>query len=622
MALTTAGKLLYGATFVVLVPVALIAWAASTARVVHLPVMRSFPLGASLAVMGALLVLLGMRDLWVYGGGLPMNAQPPPHYVTRGAYRLLPHPIYTGFSLLCVGVSILAGSASGLWFVSPLVMLACAALVVGYEHHDLRDRFGPIEGCVLPLRENSSPTLVERLRCCLVVVLPWIILCVSAELISAPGRPLVQLGLIALVPFLLAPFFASRRIQLRTFAMRALVAMPIALALFLALPTIVPSWFFAAHAWIPREWFEPTPPNSLTTFLPSPGIICALLAAEVFAERWHSARWLFRGLAMLLALGLVLTGGTAVLCALTAGLTIIVTSHIERAWLAMRSCTERLANSWHEWRSGPVRLINHGFYAGTGGFLALWLATSLAGPEHLAAILMAAFSAVVGAALWAQYVEGSPQLLRPYGFYGGLLGGTLGAIAGPLFHTSTWMVLAAFSVGGPLAQALGRLRCLVQGCCHGAPASSFVGIRYVHPRSRVCRLTPWTDKPLHPTPLYSILWNGLIGLLLIRLWTLHAALSLIIGLYFILAGIGRFAEEAWRGEPQTRIVAGLRLYQWAAIASVILGAVFSVIASNMPAPSFQFSWNSLVPTAAFGLFVSFAMGLDFPDSNRRFSRLT
>jgi prolipoprotein diacylglyceryltransferase/protein-S-isoprenylcysteine O-methyltransferase Ste14 len=620
MALTTAGKVLYCATFVVLVPVALLGWAAATARVVHLPAIRSLPLGASLAVTGALLVLLGMCDLWVYGGGLPMNAHPPPRYVTSGAYRLLPHPIYTGFSLLCVGVSILAGSPSGLWFVSPLVMLGCAALVVGYEHHDLRNRFGPIEGGVLPVRESSSPTLVERLRCCLVVVLPWIILCVAAYLLSAPNRPLF-LDSIVLGPFLLAPFFASTRIQLRSFAVRALVAMPIAFALFLALPTMVPSRLFAAHVWIARERFEPTALYSLMTFLPSPGIICAFLAAELFAERWHCARWLFRGLAMLLGLGLVLTGRTAVLGALTAGLTIIVASHIGRVWLAMRSCTERLANSWQEWRSGPVRLINHGFYAGIGGFLALWLATCLAGPEHLAAILVAAFCALVGAALWAQYVEGSPQLLRPYGFFGGLLGGTLGAIAGPLFNTSPWLVLAAFSVGGPLAQALGRFRCLVQGCCHGAPASSFVGIRYVHPRSRVCRFTPWTDHPLHPTPLYSILWNGLIGLLLIRLWTLHAALSLIIGLYFILAGIGRFAEEAWRGEPQTRILAGLRLYQWAAIASVILGAVFSVIANDMPAPSSQFSWNALGPTAEFGLFVSFAMGFDFPDSNRRFSRL-
>src|SRR5262249_59896501 len=136
-----------------------------------------------------------------------------------------------------------------------------------------------------------------------------------------------------------------------------------------------------------RERFEPSALYSLMTFLPSPGIICAFLAAQVFGERWHCARWLFRGLAMLLGLGLVLTGRTAVLCALTAGLTIIVASHIGRACLAMRSCTECLANSWQEWRAGPVRLINHGFYAGTRGFLALGLATCLAWPGHLAAIV-------------------------------------------------------------------------------------------------------------------------------------------------------------------------------------------------------------------------------------------
>lgn len=419
MALTPAGKVLYGATFVVLVPIVLIGWAASTARVVHLPIIRSFPLGALLAVIGALPVLLGMRDLLVHGGGLPMNAHPPPRHVTRGAFRVLPHPIYTGFSLLCVGVSILAGSASGLWLVSPLVMLGCTALVVGYEHHDLRNRFGPIEGCVLPLRESSLPTPVERLRCYLVVVLPWTVLCVAAEILSALNEPLHHLDLIVLAAFLLAPFFASTRMELRSFAVRGLVAMPIAFALCLVLPIIVPGRAFAAHAWIGREGFQHIALDGLMTFLPSPGIICALLAAEAFAERWHSARWLFRGLAIVIALGLVLTGRTGVLCALTGVLTITVASHIERAWKAMRWCAERLANSWREWRSGPVRLINHGFYAGMGGFLALWLAAVLAGPGHLAAILVAASSAVVGAALWAQYVEGSPQLLRPYGFYGG-----------------------------------------------------------------------------------------------------------------------------------------------------------------------------------------------------------
>src|ERR1039457_1951669 len=74
------------------------------------------------SALGALLLLWGMRDLWIRGGGLPMNADPPPRYVDRGIYRLLPHPIYTGFCALCVGVSISVGSASGLWLVSPLLM--------------------------------------------------------------------------------------------------------------------------------------------------------------------------------------------------------------------------------------------------------------------------------------------------------------------------------------------------------------------------------------------------------------------------------------------------------------------------------------------------------------------
>jgi prolipoprotein diacylglyceryltransferase len=620
MALTTLGKVTYSVTFLVLVPVALVAWAAATAGVVDLPVIRSLPIGVSIAAVGLVLVLLGMRDLWVHGGGLPMNADPPPRYVARGSYGLLPHPIYTGFSLLCVGVSIVAGSASGLWMVSPVVMLGCAALVVGYEHQDLRARFGAVEGGILPLDDASAPSLTERLRCCLIVVLPWAILLVASQASQ------LWLGdirfryfyAVVLTVFFLGPFSALTRRELRGFAVRGTVAMLAAFVLFLGLPLIAPEWAFRAHSWVSGVIFLPPTP---WVYVPSVGIICAFLAAEGLADRWRSWRWFFRCAAMAAAVCLVLTGRSGLLCALSAMLAVYVASHSEVVWETIRGSAECLANSWHEWRLGPVRIINHGVYAGMGGALALWLACVLAGPGHLAAILVTATSAVVGAALWAQYVEGSPQLLRPYGFYGGLLGGTLGAMAGPLFHTSAWLVLAVFSAGGPWAQALGRLRCLVQGCCHGAPASSVVGIRYVHPRSRVSRMTPWADVPLQPTPLYSILWNGLVGLLLIRLWSVHAAISVVIGLYFILNGIGRFAEEGWRGEPQTSVVAGLRLYQWAAVASVVLGGVFSVVATGTPAPSPQFSWSPVLPAAVFGLVVACAMGVDFPESDRRFSRL-
>src|SRR5437667_11755025 len=90
-----------------------------------------------------------------------MNAYPPPRYVAQGIFRLLPHPIYTGFTMLCVGVSIAVVSASGLWLVSPIVALSCAARVLGYERHDLRERFGraSMTGCRQQAHRRATKSL-------------------------------------------------------------------------------------------------------------------------------------------------------------------------------------------------------------------------------------------------------------------------------------------------------------------------------------------------------------------------------------------------------------------------------------------------------------------------------
>ena len=42
-------------------------------------------------------------------------------------------------------------------------------------------------------------------------------------------------------------------------------------------------------------------------------------------------------------------------------------------------------------------------------------------------------------------------------------------------------------------------------------------------------------------------------------------------------GLGRFVEEAYRGEVQTPFLFGLRLYQWMAILSIVLGAICTTI---------------------------------------------
>jgi prolipoprotein diacylglyceryltransferase len=187
---------------------------------------------------------------------------------------------------------------------------------------------------------------------------------------------------------------------------------------------------------------------------------------------------------------------------------------------------------------------------------------------------------------------------------------------------NTLLLLAAIALEAPWMQAIGRGRCLVQGCCHGKPTNEKIGIRYRHSRSRVCCLADLKEVPLHPTPLYSILANVVIGVFLLRLWSLGASLSLVAGVYLILAGIARFVEEAYRGEPQTALVGGLRLYQWLAIVSFALGIGITTLPSGVAVglPT-TFEPRTLIAALMFGAATGFAMGVDFPRSARRFARL-
>jgi prolipoprotein diacylglyceryltransferase len=218
-------------------------------------------------------------------------------------------------------------------------------------------------------------------------------------------------------------------------------------------------------------------------------------------------------------------------------------------------------------------------------------------------------------------VEGSPQLLRPFGYFGGVAGVVVVTVAAALAGADAWLLCTAFGVGGSFTQAIGRMRCLTQGCCHGREADAALGIRYRHPRSRVVRLSALGGIPVHPTPLYSAVWMLVVGAVLLRLWALAAPLQFIAGTYFVLVGLGRFVEEHFRGEPQTAVVGGLRVYQWLAITFVIGGATLTALGAS-PAPSPQGLDSSVVPTVlAVGLLTYVALGVDFPGSNRRFSRL-
>jgi hypothetical protein len=281
-----------------------------------------------------------------------------------------------------------------------------------------------------------------------------------------------------------------------------------------------------------------------------------------------------------------------------------------------------VANSWKEWHFGSIRIINHGFYAGLAGFVGFGLMANILGADTLLIIFVIGICGIAGAGLWAQLVEGSPILLRPYGYYGSVLGVPVGCILASFFSDkSAFYLIATTIVAAPWIQCIGRLRCLVQGCCHGKQTETGVGICFHHPKSRVNKLAGWSGKTLYPTQVYSIGANFVIGLLLLRLMSLEMHINFITGIYLILNGLSRFVEEYYRGEPQTPYFWGMRVYQWLAIASILIGCIFTCLYSS---EKLLFSWNlsHLFASILFGVITMIAYGVDFPKSNKRFSRLS
>lgn len=107
-----------------------------------------------------------------------------------------------------------------------------------------------------------------------------------------------------------------------------------------------------------------------------------------------------------------------------------------------------------------------------------------------------------------------------------------------------------------------------------------------------------------------------------RLLLIGAPATFIVGCYLMFNGLARFVEEAYRGELQTQVIGGLKIYQWTALISFLAGSIFTMFPSApVGLDSFGTTPFVWIGSLLMGAFVTIAMGVDWPESNRRFSRL-
>jgi len=634
-----AAAIAYSALFAAVLPAALVAWMVRLDRVVALPRVGTPLAAAVLLGTGGIVTAWGLISLWRHGRGLPMSPFPPPVLAVRGAYAFVADPIYVGAAILCLGTAVALGSPAGTWIVTPVFSLAMAAFVLGYERDATVKRFGalPRTAVRLPGDEDGQPSVSERVSVYLLVIVPWLIayravayLGVATGATSTylpfeaqwPVIPWTEAIYFAAYPVVaLVPLVANDRRNLRRFALDGLVATAFVIPFYLMVPFVsLPKAVPAGTPWGPLLAWERAG-DSPVTALPSFYVIWACIAGTFFGRRWPRAKAVVAVAVLVVAASCVTTGMHSLLD-LAAGFAAWgMLSARGRIWAALCTATESIANSWREWTFGPVRLMSHGFYAGVGAAGGVGIAVALAGREAAGWLIAMALVAEAGAATWAQVVEGSPQLLRPYGYFGSVVAVLAAAPIAWAAGFDPWLLLASFATGACFAQICGRMRCLVQGCCHGRPVAAPWGIRYGHPRSRVLRLSPYGGVRLHPTPLYAMVASAAVGAAMLRLWVIGAPLPFIGGTYLVLMGLTRFVEEHYRGEPQTAWVGGLRLYQWLAIAFVVVGASFTAIGgapAPRPGPIASGVWPWLLLLA---VVTTAAYGVDFPRSNRRFSRL-
>jgi Prolipoprotein diacylglyceryl transferase len=601
-----AGPLVYASIFVIGIP-ALFALGSGRAMAGIGPIGPPAFIGYFNLCLGGALFLSALVAFIANTGKLPVNIDPPDVVVCSGPYAFMPDPIYVGFVLAVFGATSLAGAPFPLLILTPVLAVGAAALVFGFENFARPSDKSHSSWFDLPASSDEPAatrdrlmTLAHEFAAGYAVVLVATVLYPFdwlAHLLA--GGLLLVAAVVLLLLWPQIPKFELRSFIVTQYASLAIVAILVAGSpvggLLPSMAVLVLLGGFCLL--LGRQIVQPVPLRLVL-------VVLALAAATVLAVAWTFDQ----SAGPLSALGVGFLAPAAV--------------RYGHRWATQASQT--LADSWSAVRIGRFRIINYALYSGLAAFVGVLVFQVLVDDRFGVGPVFLAVCVLLGAGTLGRLLEYSGRLSRPFGYFGALVGSIAGLLVlshilgKPLIELGAALALAAVWI-----QAIGRLRCLVQGCCHGRPVDGGrpAGISYRHPKTRVVSIAEMASTPIYPTQLYSIYANVALGVVLVRLAANGFDAGLIAGIYLIGAGATRFVEEAYRGEPQTRIVIGLKVYQVFAIAQFAAGVGVAFI-SGPPLSLHQPTAANWIAAGLVGLLYAAAMGVDSPDSSRGFSRLT
>jgi phosphatidylglycerol:prolipoprotein diacylglycerol transferase len=205
-------------------------------------------------------------------------------------------------------------------------------------------------------------------------------------------------------------------------------------------------------------------------------------------------------------------------------------------------------------------------------------------------------SALVGAKLLLLIVDvrrytGSARDLLELARSGGVFyGGLLAAVAVALWYLRRhrlplWTTADVFAPGIALGHAVGRLGCLMAGCCFGRPTSLPWAITFHDPVAAANVGTP-LGVPLHPTQVYEA---GAEALILFALLAFERRGRPFPGrtfwVYMLLYGVSRFVIEFYRGDSRGMVFDTLTTSQFVSAILVPVSIAMHLLLARRPDPS-------------------------------------
>jgi phosphatidylglycerol:prolipoprotein diacylglycerol transferase len=238
---------------------------------------------------------------------------------------------------------------------------------------------------------------------------------------------------------------------------------------------------------------------------------------------------------------------------------------------------------------GPVTVHSYGFFLALAFIAGMFASFAYLRRKFVDAyvvfelVLAAAVGGILGARIfyvvghWSEFSSSWWEAFKFWNvqglvFYGGLIFGILAAVlVVKLRGLSAGLVLDSGGLAVPLALAVARVGCFLNGCCYGKSSGLPWAVTFPV-KTQLAMGMP--RNPVHPTQIYELLMDLAVFFILLSIHRRFRYRGEVMIAFILLYGVVRFINEFFRYHTDPRANLFFQVFSLAAVSAAGVALVF------------------------------------------------